>query len=140
MSQTLQAEVDTLYSAMERGQDHCTFPWQAHAPSLCVLLSVHTESLSPKCSAMVTSLQGQTLSLRLETHLLCRADTVSCQLTFKALTQLRNGRKTSHADVLEDTVAADQVEDPCHVCTVLCTHPGYSKPLSPPCSSETPRG
>lgn len=89
---------------------------------------------------LVTSLQGQTLSLRLETHLLCREGAVSCQLPFKVVPQLGRGCTTNHADVLEDAPAAHQVGDPRRVFAALCTHAGYSKPVSPPCSSDTLKG
>lgn len=103
---------------------------------VCSFLSVKVSHLS----MLVTSLQGQTLSFRLETHLLCREGTVSCQLPFKVVGQLCRGSTTNHVDVLEDTLAAHQVGDPCRVFAALCTHPGYSESLSPPYSSDTPKG
>lgn len=102
----------------------------------CSFLSLKVSHLS----MLVTPLQGQMLSFRLETHLLCREGTVSCQLPFQVVAQLHGGSTTNHADVLEDTLAVHQVGDPHCVFAALCTYPGYSKPLSPPCSSDTPEG
>lgn len=92
---------------------------------------------APHLSMLVTSFQGQILSFRLETHLLCREGTVSCQLPFEAVARLRRGSTTDHAGALEDTLAAPQVGDPRRVFAALCTYPGYSKPLNPPWNPDT---
>lgn len=105
-------------------------------------LSMSTSSFLPMkvshLSMLVTPLQGQTLSFRLETHLLCREGTASYQLPFKAAAQSRRGSTTNHAVILESTLAAQRVGGPQRVFAEQCTYPGYS--LSPPCISNRPKG
>lgn len=105
--------------------------------SLSVCVHSFLSMKAPHLSMQVTSLQGQILSFRLETHLLCREGADSCQLPFEAVARLRRGSTTDHADALEDTLAAPQVGDPHHVFAALCTYLGCSKPLNPPCHPDT---
>lgn len=68
---------------------------------MCALLSFHMEVSHPV--VLLTSAQGQTLFVRLKTHLICREE--HFQLSFKAVAQLWRGSATSHGDVLWDTLA-----------------------------------